>query len=454
MLYLLLVLNVFIMAVALFLTRDVLSPSVLLCAIFSFCTVCAIMGNFDWQANISGAVVAVVACGLLCILCGELVGRFLGRNKNTDLKDIGKKQLLKQGVVLQKEELNSKDDGVISYSKWVMVVLSLISVACVLIYFINVIQLAIISGYVFGSGSLLQYARVSLLNGGKLNTIVSVLGFLARGIGFVCLAIFIRNVLASPKFFGGIVKNLWCVTPIIMLIFLTFLSTGRTGFILLAVVIFFLVFERIRAVKKINLLVVGVGGVVCVVAFFVLFLLLGKARGQLEAYNPLSLIWIYAGSSLVALDNWLIAGVRNTAIFGGESFIGIHSLIARFFPNYTAPSYFYEFVTFPNGIQTNIYTGFRAWINDFGYVGCMLVCVIFGVVFGFAYARIIYKKSDKNITLYKLLYAYTLYLLLISFASPELTIFWLSVTQIFDFLFIILVYYAIARFDFKKWRLR
>jgi oligosaccharide repeat unit polymerase len=277
--------------------------------------------------------------------------------------------------------------------------------------------------------------------GNSGSTIVNILVFAVRGIGFICSSVFINNIFSCGKLTLGIKKNFILLIPIITLLFSTVLSTARNGFIGIIIMFFFYVFDCVRIKQKLKIGKIFKWGVVLIAVFLAVFSALGSSRGQSATLDT---ICIYAGSSIVAFSVWFSKGMNGSgSLFGSESFVGIHELIARFFPNYKDLSLFDKFITFPNGSQTNIYTAFKAWIADFGWLGCLIFCLLIGFFFGIIYLKTIYKKYDFRTCLFRCVYAYFLYYLIYSFATPELTTSFLSVTQLMEFFFILVFYYLI-----------
>ncbi len=433
MLYVLLVSIAVLLVLNYFLTKDVLSPSFLLSAVFFIATLFAIIGNLTWKVNIFGRAVFVIYLGLLLISAGEMLARYMYARR-------------KKG----NESLNAAAHSEIVYSRPLLIALSVFSLVVTVLYGMQILSLARSVGYTSEIGSLLLYARIAMLEYGRtVNTFVALLSYFARGLGFVCLCLLIHNVLMYKKPWQGLKRNWLLLIPIFSLFALNVLSTSRNGFIMLVVMIFFYAFDRLRATARIQLWKIGAAGGGLLVVFFAMFLLLGKMRGGGD--NPFNTILIYAGSPIVALDVWLTQGMGiRSRLFGAESFSGIHSFIARFVTGYQAPEYFYDFIYFPDGNATNIYTGFRAWISDFGIFGFVFMCLLVGAAIGLMYRFVVCGVGKKYAALIKCLYAYILYHFIMLFAAPDLTASWLTVTQIFDFLFIIFSYWLLTVFKFDS----
>ncbi|MBQ9728699.1 MAG: oligosaccharide repeat unit polymerase [Clostridia bacterium] len=454
MLFVLLLMILGILALSYMFTKDILSPSVLLSAVFCLACLFAIVGNITWGETVSGKVVVVISYGLFFILTGEIVGRWMiAKLRKKETMPLVRQGDLFEEIELKEDELNGKHSSAIPYSKWLMGVLAAFCLLEIVLYYFEILRLAKQVGYVAGQGSLLWYARNAMLQGYGHPMWQTIMIFMMRGIGFVCLGLFIHNVLNEKGLWNGIKKNWLLIFPIVTLLLYNVLSTSRNGFIMIVVIVFFLAFERIRSVKKINIFVIGCIGVIAVCLFLAVFLLLGKLRGQMEEYAVLDLLTMYAGSPIVALDKWLNADiVTQNAYFGAESFIGMHTFIERFFPSHISPPLFSENVMFANGTLTNIYTGFRAWMGDFGFIGGMSLCMFIGLLFGLFYGFSVKKKYSKGVVLLKIVYAYHLYALIYAFATPEFTTMLLSITHIFDMFFTCFVFYNIMLVPHQKRR--
>lgn len=431
MLYILLTFLILLLIINYLMFKDVLSPSLLLSGVFSFATLFAILGNINWQISISGLSTLVVFGGVCLVFLGEVcVRNFAEKRKYVEFK---------------KFNFNAKENEKIVYSNKLIWILSCFAFVFTMIYFFKTLELAKEYGYESGNGNFLQFARSAMLfHNDGVGLLSAILGFIVRGFGFVGLSIFCHNVFLADGLKKGVKENYVLIFPILFLLAINFLSTSRNGFILIIVMAFFIVIDRVRSVKKINLMKLGMWGIILVGVFFGIFLIVGQARGGTS--NIFETLAIYAGSSIVALDIWLVSG--KTVIdphAGSETFVGIHQLIERFVPGYEVKSLFSEFIEFKNGSATNIFTGFRAYINDFGIGGFILITFLIGVLFTVIYLVTTYGKNNKFTCMYKCIYGYFLYGLIYTFATPELTTSLFSVTQIMDFLFIILFYVLITK---------
>lgn len=428
MLYLLAGVLLLLVCLIFLITRDILSPTLLLTGVFFVSCVFAILGNIQWKVSVSPFVVIVISLGILLIFCGEMVGR-----------EIKKKNV----VSIVKGEQN---DTQIKISSKVNLLIYFICFLSVILQGVRMIQIARENGYSSGGISIMfTIARNALINGtGHVGQIVGLMTAFVHAAGFIYTYIFIFNMFARRKT-ENICKTNWQnLIPLVFLIISYMLGTSRDVFILLVVYIFFIFFEHLRRRKKINIIKLAFAGIIVVILFFGVFYFLGKLSGRGGSF--MDTIYIYAGSPIVAFDLWLQNGFPISTQFGAETFTGIHQFIGRFFQDYNVPSIYMEFIALGKN-TTNIYTGFRAYFADFGWSGFILFSFLMGLFYGVAYMSLCYGKYKH---LKKMIYAYFLFYLIYFFATPLVTTSLLSVTQLLDFFWIIVLYLLLKKNFYGK----
>jgi oligosaccharide repeat unit polymerase len=106
--------------------------------------------------------------------------------------------------------------------------------------------------------------------------------------------------------------------------------------------------------------------------FLVVFTILGNFKGW-RGCDIIPLISIYAGGSILELDQYFLSTNEINDIFDQESLIGIDSILYRI-GFYDIGSFrILEFIGISPKISTNVYTGLRRYIQDFGYGGMIIV---------------------------------------------------------------------------------
>ena len=182
-----------------------------------------------------------------------------------------------------------------------------------------------------------------------------------------------------------------CV-PVIMLGCIIAVSTDRNIFLRFAIyviVISILFLEKDENYSNIKL----IGYVVAVMlAVFVVFFLLGKAKQY--ASNFTRALGIYGGSGLYDFNVW-IQDFNGPFQHGASTFkttlSALQSIVERLNGGIVQAGVnrFDEFVTYraPNGyfFKSNIYSALRPYVEDFGYAGVIIFPFISGVLFEFLY---------------------------------------------------------------------
>lgn len=89
----------------------------------------------------------------------------------------------------------------------------------------------------------------------------------------------------------------------------------------------------------------------------------------------------YTGGSIQLFDLYLKNPVPSNGIFGQETFRGIVSALGRHFDSGLTFSWQLEF-RYSNGIMLgNVYTAFRYWIYDFGYLGWFIMLALYAFIY-------------------------------------------------------------------------
>lgn len=140
-------------------------------------------------------------------------------------------------------------------------------------------------------------------------------------------------------------------------------------------------------------------------SFLLLFLLFGffTKKVTLDS-NPFLILAHYGGLSLPALSVYLESTFLDSPYAGVTTLWEIYRKLSFFgieIPDWREVMYvFLPFVKF-NGIDTNVYTGLRRYIQDYGIVGMSLFMMMWGMVYTFFYERVrLYAKQGIYIILY------------------------------------------------------
>ena len=168
------------------------------------------------------------------------------------------------------------------------------------------------------------------------------------------------------------------------------------------------------------------------------FALLGTFTKKVDEGDFLNPICIYTGSSIIALDDWLQRDqIFSIEHLGTESFSGVLK-IGRFLQGEKTK-------IAPDGsnfvrkgkFSTNIYTGFRAYLSDFGWLGLFIICFFLGLVFRYAYQYVLKRPTTISVLIYTYFFIDFLYLLFAQSITSNL----MTPTSFMGIVWIILVYF-------------
>lgn len=186
--------------------------------------------------------------------------------------------------------------------------------------------------------------------------------------------------------------------------------------------------------NKIKLIVGGlIVASVAVLAFYFSSVLVGRKAGD----NILEYISFYFGAGIPSFQHIVNTGVETTAIVGSRTFYNLFAFLTKFGLINDLGSSSIAWISL-NGLGSNIFTAFARYYLDFGYVGVVLLSLISGLIFGFAYRMARCMESEIWIILYAYFSVYVINLvredfICSAFLSPAqvIIILLLIVTTIF-----------------------
>lgn len=401
--------------------KNLLSPSFILCIVFLFGSMFAVLGNLIfWKENISIKVVAVILSFILCFIIGEYL---------VDLIFLKKKKV----IILSSDKPSPANVRFNRYNAIVTIIFGIIALSSSVLLFASSYKAAISVGYTSGT-NILAFIRKAFRDGYSSPIYVTLFDYIAQGIGLVSLFLFAR------QFFGGKKRYSFIYVALtIPLVFSQFLSSARDGFmmdafIFLSSVYYFgcVKYKKISIKAFILLLISAASGLLLI------FYLSGVSTAKIgKTTNVFESVLTYGGSSIVLLDK----GLNSPSLFPKSyplsySFGGFLLLLKKFFPNIPETHFFLEFTILNNGTKSNIYTGFMAYINDFGIIGGAFFTLLLGSILSLL-KNLIYNRKNY---IFLFFYFYFLYYVAYSLFAPTTNLF-LSVSQILQVAssFIILV---------------
>lgn len=202
-----------------------------------------------------------------------------------------------------------------------------------------------------------------------------------HGLAFVVLYVVINNFFSEDWKWHGDVLLIGCCAVYLVS---TILRAGRLPVLEYAfatALMTWIIWHRIHGWKSIIHMGYVIVIIVAAIGVLALFSALRWLVGRTNDADFFSYITSYAGGSIQLFDLYLKDPVPSNGIFGQETFRGIVSALGRHFDNSLTFSWQLEF-RYSNGIMLgNVYTAFRYWIYDFGYVGWLVMLALYAFIF-------------------------------------------------------------------------
>lgn len=350
----------------------ILSLSVLLC-VFD-----------DWDVSISASVLMLIILVFLALSISEIITISV-------FNRFGKGRAIGDGRA-----------EVIRLSNRTIVYQSMILLAMLLYVFYQVKIIASTGGA--GSGSfdqMLQAARNAIISDGAgLDFFGAIFNSVAQGFYFAYIYIFINNFTLT----NSLKQNArYLFIPFIFCLF-AILSTTRTVF---AMMIFY--FLGVYVLLKIRQLTNDHVGIikkiakpifVIAIVFVVMFEAMGMVRGSVQQFSsPIQSIEMYIASPIVALNRSMTdESVTYNRDFGACTLSGYAEKFGKTLRGCDNGFVQYDFSPdYGQFAYTNVYTGIKPYVKDYGILGLFIVMLFIGALYAFVLAKSLRANNNDSI---------------------------------------------------------
>ena len=355
--------------------RDLTGPHFLLCASLFLCFTMVCLNYSNWDIGTHGfsfTTMATFVVALFCFFIGTLSMRALMSYHNAPIKDE-----INPGIMER------------THKNFPYLLFAIMSVILLITY--SVVKF---TGVNFSSFSAFKSSLRELYEQEKTyNFITTQLFEILVAIAYICLhRIMLMKFVHKEK----ISKNKLVFVPIVCFLIYALLSTDRNiliRFFIFGLLSFMSTYKWKESVFVRNRkLVIKVGIIGVVFALF--FWGFGKMKNYKSGFERA--IGIYTGSGIYAYNLWL-DDFNGGYTQGKQTFSSVQNTLAAFGigEKSEVPSNA-EFILYesPNGytFETNIYSSFRPYYQDFGMFGVAIIPLLSGVLFEFLYLK---SKRDK-----------------------------------------------------------
>lgn len=396
--------------------KDVMDPPFILNSLFLLCCIFSIVGNMRWNVFISVDTVLVIVLGLGAILLGGVFARSLYQPSRCSIKNEFRYRY-----------------GYIFISNTKLIFMLLISIIIFILYVRRLIEMATDIGY--NGKMLLQYIRVATIdNNTKVGNFFTImLGFIGASSNVAMFVLINNHFYKKENRNEPKTNRLLCLAIIAVGLLSKAIGGARNGFIMffVALVAFYILCNPQK--REINLIKIFPIACAALFVFLIIFTELGKMTGKIVE-DATEKVVLYTGSSIVGLSVWL-ENYSPSRLFGQESFWGLRYLLKKIFPSVECDSQFLTSVQFNNNSGTNIFTGFRSYIADFGWIGMVVICFFVGLFITIAYNVV--RKKSRPIDI--IIFSYFLYYYINMLFAPSITSDLFTTSQIFSVIWYIIV---------------
>ena len=413
---------------------DYIVPSFFMIGSFMLSALISLVAADRWQ-NIRINTVITILFGIAAFSIGDYVGSKLiihirGEKIRIPLKFFKNKKT---------KPLKASID----VSKILILFVCLFMVVIDFSYFKYIYSLSVVAGNTQGYSQMFEYARRAVVNSNYNAPPMAM--WLQQGniitecLGYIFLYVFTYNIIIAKK------VNCLYLLPCVLYLANLMTSTARIDVInyVCAIIIFYSVLSLKKNKKNLRLKPkIIVYAVIAIVAVLVSFRLLGYLTGKSDDRELWTDISTYGGSSIPALDVYLNSPRIPSDFFGQETLNRLYAILRRLhLTNVESYETTLPFIVFPDGSSTNIYTGFRRYIQDYGYLGMSFVLLLMGLLYG-AINNII--KKSRNIGVGIVIYAYFFYPVVMTFVDERFLISFTSLSVIYHVVYFLIIYRLIV----------
>ena len=403
---------------------DILQPSVIFSAMYTFSILCATLNKEYWGIDLSWKTFFIIVLGgLEFIIISFLVDYFYKKKYDNDMK------------INQNEDNKGK---IIKIEKWKIAIIFIYSIVVIILLVLNVLSIASEFGEFSNFSEALTIFRqnTSYESNASLSQIMSLLLKPLFAAAYICLFVYIKNIIYKE---GKLTKKIFTesiyLLPVLAFVIQSLVQSNRGSILRIAIAGFsmFVIiwyqkwnWKRKVSIKAILSLVI----IACIglTAFYFSATLVGRKISK----NLIQYVTMYCGGSIQCLDMYVKEPAKKSDIFGYETF----TYFIRNLQDYLGleldevPTTHLEWRKSNGVLIGNVYTSYRRWIQDFGYVGMILLQAGVALFYNIFYNKMKYSKNKSSTIndIGLLTYAYLAYPLFIHSID---SIFYLNVFRLY-----------------------
>lgn len=394
--------------------QDILVPPFVVCATFSISILCAICNIDNWSINLSWLTYWVIVGGIAAFIFAYTYIYFFMFGFRIKSKKFIQKDIL---------ESTTNELQVIYIRKYILLIFAIFEIIVAFLLIREISTIALNHGFggslanrIYGYRKIVTYTDTSE----RISSFVMNCFIICNSAGYVLMYILINNYLSNKKINKLLLLDIVGCASISMLL-------GMRGYALryfaAAIVMFYIIWNFKNSWKlKIRIKTIVKAVVLCCIVAWA-FIQLQSVLGRSTTFNIFTYLSVYLGAPIQLLDMFLgdskISAVSQ--IWGNETFpYIINWLSTKFNVSEWSNVLDLEF-RFKNGqFLGNVYTAFRPYYHDFGYIGVIVLSALAGAFYSIIYNSIKYSKQRKSrncISIKIVFYSYMYYSVIFMFFS-------------------------------------
>lgn len=348
--------------------QEIGAPSLIVCITMAGSTAIGIIGNYlYWDTDIHWKTYWLVACSSIAMILADVIlCRFNTRRKKIVLFSLRKNY---------------------DIETWKIIFIIVLDVITLVLQFKNVLANV---GFNSIAETLFEYR--TMYNAGDIEEaqtgLLSNLVLLTTFVAYIFTYIFLYNLINDRKR----IKNYIYLVPV-LLHFVSGLLDGARGklvnVILAGIFYAYYIYNEKNGWKRSNNAKLAKKIIIISVIGIFIFVQLGVVIGRTQySFGPLFELCEYAGGEVILLDQFINDASVDKGAFGQSTFVNIYSFLADHLGIIHEKLDLYAYRTSNNVPLGNVYTALMPWYNDFGFIGTIILSVLFIIIFSWWYRKL------------------------------------------------------------------
>lgn len=399
------------------------TPSVFMISTFIISSIACYVNADIWNVDFQFDTLLVICSGIFVFAIGDLIA-------------YSRPVYIKTRLSFQK--LKEQDAEEIKIRPIILTMAIVLMAITLFFYFRYIYRISLVAGNPLGYVGMFKYARYAVVNTKYDVSPGMVLShglIISRCLGYLFLFIVMYNRILFKK-----IKITYLIPCVLYMLQIT-ISTARLDYISYlcgGVVFYFLLsMRKTNWNRHLNMKSIGmcIGGVFLV---FIGFRLLGNLTEKSITRELWSDISVYAGSSIAALNKYLMEPKTPNSFFGQETLRNVYKMMYSAGLTDIKPyNVTLSFINLSSDIRTNIYTAFRRLIQDYGYLGMYIIMLFEGWFYGQWTGKM---KRATVVGVGTVIYAYMFYPVVYNFLEEKFVLNFTTINLVYHLIYFYVLY--------------